>query len=134
MSEIMFVCLLNADLSPVAAAFFNKHKTRPDITATSAGIDPVRRIPSVIREIMFEIGVDLFGIIPRKMPRGLREACHTVVTMEYGNEMGLYMFGSNVKVLYWVFTEPKDFSVEEARVVRDTIERKVKDFIAANDY
>ncbi|KAF9097943.1 hypothetical protein BGX29_007856 [Mortierella sp. GBA35] len=133
MSDIMFLCLHNADLSQVAAAFFNKHKTRMDIRGRSAGIYPAVEIPALVREIMSEIGIDLSGITPVQISSAeLKTNIRMLVTMEYDCILGF--FPKDVNTMPWIFEDPKDFSIEEARIVRDEIERKVKDLIVANNY
>ncbi|KAF9084954.1 hypothetical protein BGX23_010079 [Mortierella sp. AD031] len=117
MDEVMFVCLHNADLSQVAAAFFNRHKTRKDMKGTSSGICPARKIPAIVLETMSEVDIDLSGITPKEFPFGRNTIAGTIVMMSYSGEL-----------------ESNKSSVKELRVVRDEIEKRVKELIAENNY
>ncbi|KAF9096196.1 hypothetical protein BGX29_008675 [Mortierella sp. GBA35] len=134
MDEVMFVCLHNADLSQVAAAFFNRHKTRKDMKGTSSGICPARKIPAIVLETMSEVDIDLSGITPKEFPFGRNTIAGTIVMMSYSGELGLCVF--DIKMYRWDFTHPESnkSSVKELRVVRDEIEKRVKELIAENNY
>ncbi|KAF9093337.1 hypothetical protein BGX23_003409 [Mortierella sp. AD031] len=127
----MFACIHNAGRSQMAAAFFNKHKTRNDIKGISAGTNPASEVHGVVREIMSEVGIDLSNITPVKLTTELAKTVSTIVTMGCG-ETCPYVPG--VKIVDWAVTDPKNKSVEEARVIRDEIEQRIKDFIAENKY
>ncbi|KAF9084958.1 hypothetical protein BGX23_010083 [Mortierella sp. AD031] len=142
MSDVVFECLLHRDLAPMAAAFFNRHKTRADVTGTAItttgeDVSP-SEIPLIVHEVMSEVGiVGLSGIInPRNHSLESRGVVRLerFVLMEYGDEMGIYDFSNDFKADLWIFVEPKDFSVEETRVVRDEVEQQVKDLIADYGY
>ncbi|KAF9096201.1 hypothetical protein BGX29_008680 [Mortierella sp. GBA35] len=132
MPDIMFVSINNAGLSPMAAVFFNRHKTRANISATSAGIYPIPKIHRVVREVISEVGIDLFNVTPVKKTLEMNQTVDTVVTMAYGVKMGLYM--SDIEMVYWVFTGPMDKAVEEIRILQDEVEQRVKEFIVENQY
>jgi protein-tyrosine-phosphatase len=115
----------------MAAAFFNKHKTQPSIKGISAGTNPGSEVHPVVREIMLEIGIDLSNITPVKLTTELAQTVSTIVTMGCG-ETCPYVPG--VKIIDWKIEDPKHKSVEEARVIRDEIEQRIKDFITENNY
>jgi protein-tyrosine-phosphatase len=131
MSDIMFACIHNAGRSQMAAAFFNKHKTNPTIKGISAGTNPATEVHPVVREIMMEVGIDLANITPVKLTTELAHTVSTIVTMGCGETCPIV---PGVKIIDWAITDPKNKPVEEARVIRDEIEQRIKDFIAENNY
>ncbi|KAG0277777.1 hypothetical protein BGZ95_005361 [Linnemannia exigua] len=131
MSDIMFACIHNAGRSQMAAAFFNKHKTNPSIKGISAGTNPATEVHPVVREIMLEVGIDLTNITPVKLTTELAQTVSTIVTMGCGETCP---FVPGVKIVDWAVTDPKNKPVEEARVIRDEIEQRIKGFVAENKY
>ncbi|KAF8946976.1 hypothetical protein BGZ47_010734 [Haplosporangium gracile] len=131
MSDIMFACVHNAGRSQMAAAFFNRHKTHPSIRGISAGTNPATEVHPVVREIMSEIGIDLTNITPVKLTTELAQTVSTIVTMGCGETCP---FVPGVKIIDWAIEDPKSKSVEEARVIRDAIEQRIKMFISENNY
>ncbi|KAG0029622.1 hypothetical protein BGZ81_003590 [Podila clonocystis] len=131
MSDIMFACVHNAGRSQMAAAFFNKHKTRDTVKGISAGTNPASEVHPVVRDIMLEVGIDLSNITPVKLTPELAKTVSTIVTMGCG-ETCPYVPG--VQIIDWKITDPKNKPLEEARVIRDEIENRIKAFIAENNY
>ncbi|KAF9139246.1 hypothetical protein BG015_002124 [Linnemannia schmuckeri] len=130
----MFICPHNAGKSQMAQAFFNNYKTQPSssLKAISAGTTPSSSIHPTVREIMLEKGFDLTNVVPIKLTVELVQTVGTIVTIGCAPDALPHVDG--VEIVEWVLKEPKDRSVEEARLVRDEIEQRVKDFIAQNNY
>ncbi|KAG0325632.1 hypothetical protein BG000_001731 [Podila horticola] len=131
MSDIMFACVHNAGRSQMAAAFFNKHRTQDSVKGISAGTNPASEVHPVVREIMLEVGIDLSNITPVKLTPELAKTVSTIVTMGCG-EACPHVPG--VQIVDWAITDPKNKPVDEARVIRDEIENRIKVFIAENNY
>ncbi|KAF9175083.1 hypothetical protein BGX21_001071 [Mortierella sp. AD011] len=131
MADIMFACVHNAGRSQMAAAFFNKHRTRDGINGISAGTNPASEIHGVVCQIMLEKGIDLSHIKPVKLTPELAQTCSTIVTMGCGEACP---FVPGIKVIDWQITDPKDKSLDEARKIRNEIEIKIKVFITENNY
>ncbi|KAF9111249.1 hypothetical protein BGX27_005196 [Mortierella sp. AM989] len=131
MADIMFACVHNAGRSQMAAAFFNKHRTQDAVKGISAGTNPASEVHGVVREIMLEVGIDLSNITPIKLTPELAKTVSTIITMGCG-ETCPYVPG--VKIVDWAITDPKNKPIDEARVIRDEIENKIKVFIAENNY
>lgn len=131
MSDIMFACVHNAGRSQMAAAFFNKHRTQDSVKGISAGTNPASEVHPVVQEIMLEVGIDLSNITPVKLTPELAKTVSTIVTMGCG-EACPYVPG--VQIVDWAITDPKNKPVDEARVIRDEIENRIKVFIAENNY
>ncbi|KAF8976355.1 hypothetical protein BGZ46_008330 [Entomortierella lignicola] len=131
MTVILFACIHNAGRSQMAAAFFNKHSTQKGIKGISAGTNPASEVHKVVREIMLEVGIDLSQIKPVKLTPELAQTVTTIVTMGCG-ETCPHVPG--VKVIDWQITDPKNKPIDEAREIRDEIEKKIKMFIKENNY
>ncbi|KAF9332468.1 hypothetical protein BG006_004642 [Podila minutissima] len=131
MSDVMFACVHNAGRSQMAAAFFNKHRTQDTVKGISAGTNPASEVHPVVREIMLEVGIDLSNITPVKLTPELAKTASTIVTMGCG-ETCPYVPG--VQIIDWGITDPKNKPVDEARVIRDEIENRIKAFITENNY
>ncbi|KAF9126319.1 hypothetical protein BGW39_006716 [Mortierella sp. 14UC] len=129
MSSIMFACINNTGRSQMAVAFFNRHKTNPAIKGISAGTNPATEVHPVVHDIILEVGIGLTNIIPVKLTAELAQTVSTIVTMGCGE---MCPFIPSVKILDWVVTDPKNKPVEVARVIRDEIEQRIKDFVAEN--
>ena len=115
----------------MAAAFFNKHRTQDTVKGISAGTNPASEVHGVVREIMLEVGIDLSNITPVKLTPELAGTVCTIVTMGCGETCP---FVPGVKILDWSITDPKNKPIDEARVIRDEIENKIKAFISENNY
>ncbi|KAG0038565.1 hypothetical protein BGZ82_011611 [Podila clonocystis] len=131
MSDIMFACVHNAGRSQMAAAFFNKHKSQDTVKGISAGTNPASEVHPVVREIMLEVGIDLSNITPVKLTPELAKTVSTIVTMGCG-ETCPYVPG--VQIVDWNITDPKNKPLDEARVIRDEIESRIKAFVTENNY
>ncbi|KAF9308510.1 hypothetical protein BG003_010989 [Podila horticola] len=127
----MFACVHNAGRSQMAAAFFNNHRTQDSVKGISAGTNPASEVHPVVREIMLEVGIDLSNITPVKLTPELAKTVSMIVTMGCG-EACPYVPG--IQIVDWAITDPKNKPVDEARVIRDEIENRIKVFIAENNY
>jgi arsenate reductase (thioredoxin) len=121
MATALFVCLHNAGRSQMSATLFERaaggrHR------ALSAGTIPADRVHPEVVEVMREVGVDLSGRTPVKLTRELAEQADVVVTMGCGDECP-YVPGK--RYVDWDLEDPKGRPVDEVRVTRDDIARRV---------
>ncbi len=126
MARVLFVCLHNAGRSQMSEALFARaagedHETR------SAGTTPAERVHPEVVEAMAELGVDLSNRTPRRLSRADAEWADVVVTMGCGDECP-YIPGK--RYLDWDLPDPKSRPLEEVRVTREEIERRVGDLLA----
>jgi arsenate reductase (thioredoxin) len=129
MATVLFVCLHNAGRSQMSQALFERavggrHR------ALSAGTTPAERVHPEVVEAMAELGVDLAGRTPRLLTRELAEQADVVVTMGCGDECP-YIPGK--RYLDWELEDPTDRPLEEVRVTRDEIGRRVEGLVAELD-
>ena len=126
MARVLFVCLHNAGRSQMSEALFaraaaGRHEAR------SAGTTPGERVHPEVVEAMRELGVDLTDRIPHKLSSADAEWADVVVTMGCGDECP-YIPGK--RYLDWDLEDPKGRPIEEVRVTRNEIERRVVELIA----
>lgn len=135
MLKILFVCIHNSARSQMAEAFFNQYATGIDC-AESAGIKPGVLNSYVIRA-MGERGID----ISHNTTKGVfdlykegRTLSHVIAVCDEATQQ-CPIFPGVSNMLSWSFPDPSGFLgsdeeiMEQVRVVRDTIEAKVKEFI-----
>ena len=123
MAKVLFVCKQNAGRSQMSQALFQRvanghHESR------SAGTRPAEHVHPVVVDAMREQGIDLSARRPQKLTDDLAQWADVVVTMGCGDECP-YMPGK--KYIDWDLTDPDGKSLAEVRVIRDDINRRVKD-------
>jgi arsenate reductase (thioredoxin) len=129
MATALFVCLHNAGRSQMSAALFERaaggrHR------ALSAGTAPAERVHPEVVEAMRELGLDLEGRTPRRLTDELAMQADVVVTMGCGDECP-YVPGK--RYVDWDLPDPKGRPLDEVRVTRDEIARRVQELIAELD-
>jgi len=113
-----FICIGNAGRSQMAQAFYERRGGE----ARSAGSRPERELHREVVEAMSEIGVDLTGRSPKGIAPQDVEWAEIVVSMGCGDACPVLPGKSYVD---WELTDPAGASIEEVRVIRDEIERRV---------
>lgn len=126
---MLFVCLQNAGRSQISEALLSRaagarHEAR------SAGTRPASRLHPEVVEAMAELGIDLSGRTPRELERADAEWADVVVTMGCGDECP-YIPGK--RYLDWELEDPAGRPLDEVRVIRDEIERRVSSLIGELD-
>jgi arsenate reductase len=125
MARVLFVCLHNAGRSQMSEALFTR-AAADQHDARSAGTTPGDRVHPEVVEAMRELGVDLSNRTPRKLTTADAEWADVVVTMGCGDECP-YIPGK--RYLDWELEDPKGRPIEEVRLTRDEIERRVVELI-----
>jgi len=129
MATVLFVCLHNAGRSQMSQALFERaaggrHR------AMSAGTTPAERVHPEVVEAMQGTGIDVSGRTPRALTRELAERADVVVTMGCGDECP-YIPGK--RYLDWDLPDPQGRPLEEVRVTRDDIVRRVTELVEELD-
>lgn len=117
---MLFVCIGNACRSPMAAAFANRYGSDV-LTATSAGLSPIERIPAETVAVMSELDIDVSGHVPRHYDPLEAMKCDLVINMAGFNLPG----PSAREAVAWVVPDPYGRPVDAYRPVRDEIEQRV---------
>ena len=129
MAHALFVCLHNAGRSQMSQALFERAAGGRH-TAASAGTQPGDRVHPPVVDAMRELDIDLADRAPQALTRELAEQADVVVTMGCGDECP-YIPGK--RYIDWELQDPAALPLEEVRTIRDEIEAKVRDLVAALD-
>jgi arsenate reductase len=125
MAHVLFVCLHNAGRSQMSQALFERAAGGRH-TAASAGTTPGERVHPEVVQVMDELGIDLSDRVPRPLTTELAQEADVVVTMGCGDECP-YIPGK--RYIDWDLEDPKGRPVDEVRVTRDEIERRVEGLV-----
>jgi protein-tyrosine-phosphatase len=131
MSKVLFVCLHNAGRSQMSQALFEQAAAGRH-TAESAGseADPDGHVHPEVVTAMAELGIDVSARRPRRLTRELAERADVVVTMGCGDACP-YIPGK--RYIDWDLPDPKGRPLEEVRVTRNEIARRVDALLAELD-
>ena len=120
MANVLFLCIGNAGRSQMAHAFlerFGGHEVR------SAGSRAEQHLHLEVVEVMYELGYDLSGRVPRQLKPAADAAwADVVVTMGCGDVCPVLPGKSYVD---WGLEDPAFKSLERVRELRDEIELRV---------
>jgi protein-tyrosine-phosphatase len=125
--RLLFVCVENANRSQMAELFARIHGG-PGVEAFSAGRNPSGRVHPMAIEAMRELGYDL-GAHRSKDLNDLPDVEFDVVVT-----MGCDDTCPSVRSRRredWEIPDPRSLPAEEFRAVRDRIEAKVRELLAA---
>lgn len=126
---ILFVCVENAGRSQMAEGFFNKFAPE-GYKAISAGTKPVSQINPVAVDVMREVGIDISNQKSKDITEDLMRNSTKIVNMgcmEKGACPTLLLHN----VVDWKTEDPKGKSIEKTREIRDQIEQRVMELVAA---
>ena len=128
MATVLFVCLHNAGRSQMSAALFERAAAgRHQALSAGSEADPEGRVHPPVIEVMRELDIDLSDRRPRRLSRELAEQADVVVTMGCGDACP-YIPGK--RYVDWDLPDPRDRPLDEVRVTRDEIARRVERLVA----
>jgi arsenate reductase (thioredoxin) len=111
----------------MAAAFFNQLADPQNAAALSAGTEPGLRVHPEVQRVMEEVGVDLSNSRPQKLTQELAMNAQLLITMGCGDQCP-YVPG--LRRDDWPLQDPKGRPIEEVRLIRDDVRRRVQDLLA----
>lgn len=121
----MFVCIENAGRSQMAEAFATKY----GLDSQSAGTVPSRTVNPKVAKVMKEKGLDLSGSTPKVLSAAMVEKADLVITMGCSVEAVCprpILAKMQKKIVDWNLQDPKGKPIEQVRIIRDEIERRVR--------
>ena len=125
--KILFVCVENAGRSQIAEGYFRKYAPSRYMPM-SAGTQPVGKINPLVIEAMREVGIDISKQSSKLLSEDMIKQASKVVNMGcMDKESCPALFLNNP--INWAIPDPKDKSLDTVRVIRDEIEKKVKELI-----
>lgn len=110
----------------MSGAFFNRYADPSEARAISAGTQPADRVHPVVIEVMKEVGLDVSNVKPQKLTPELAQDAYLLVTMGCGDECP---FIPGLRRDDWPLPDPKGQSIDQVRMIRDEIEKRVKSLI-----
>jgi arsenate reductase len=131
MNTVIFACVHNAGRSQMAAAFFKLLADPSKAQAISAGTDPGPRVHPEVVTAMQEKGIDVSHAKPQRLTTELATGAQLLVTMGCGDACPVVPGLARDE---WPLSDPKGQSVERVREIRDDVERRVRDLLAANSW
>ena len=129
MEHVLFVCTHNAGRSQMAQALFAQ-AAHGRHTAASAGTDPADRVHPQVIEVMRELGIDLADRRPQLLTDELAQQADVVVTMGCGDQCP---FIPGKGYIDWKLDDPKGLPLDQVRVTRDEIARRVDELVPELD-
>ena len=120
--EVLFVCVHNAGRSQMAAALLDSH-AKGRVEVRSAGSTPADEINPAVVAAMEELGIDLSKEFPKPLTTDAVEAADVVVTMGCGDACPVF---PGKRYLDWDLPDPAGKTLEEIRIIRDEIDRRVR--------
>jgi arsenate reductase len=123
--EVFFLCVHNAGRSQMAAALMARHgKSR--VVVHSAGTDPAQHLNPAVVEAMAEVGIDISGQRPRPLTDEDAARADVIITMGCGDSCPVY---PGTRYLDWPLPDPAGKTLGEVRLIRDEIDRLVRDLV-----
>jgi len=120
--EVLFVCVHNAGRSQIAAALLERHAAGR-IRVRSAGTEPADRLDPAVVQSMAEIGIDMSAERPKLLREEVVRDAHAVITMGCGDSCPVF---PGIRYEDWELEDPAGKALEEVRVIRDEIDRRVQ--------
>ncbi|GAA3644626.1 hypothetical protein GCM10022200_30910 [Microbacterium awajiense] len=120
--EVLFVCVHNAGRSQLAAAIL-RHLAGDRVVVRTAGSQPAAEVRQTVVSALDEIGVPLGGEFPKPLTDEAVRAADVVVTMGCGDACPIY---PGRRYLDWELDDPHGRPLDEVRVIRDDIDRRVR--------
>lgn len=124
--DVVFVSLSGGGRGQIAAAL-TRHLSGNLVTVHSAGTSTQGDIDPAVEAVIAELGIDTSESFARPVSSDILGSADMVVTM--GHSVGAVELPEGIKRADWRVGDPVGASVEEARRVRDDIERRVRDLL-----
>ena len=124
--EVLFVCIHNAGRSQMAAALLD-HRAQGLVHVRSAGSEPVDQVNPAVVEAMRELGLDVSKEFPKPLTDEVVRAADVVITMGCGDACPVYL---GTRYLDWELDDPAGKSIDDVRLIRDDIDRRVHALLA----
>jgi len=121
----MLFCMQNAGRSQIAAAIA-AHLAPGKVHVRSAGSRPTGQIKPLAVQVLAERGIELTEAYPKPLSNDVLHAADVIVTMGCGDECP-YFPGKRYED--WDVFDPDKATLEQARDIRDDIQRRVTELL-----
>ena len=124
--KVVFVCRHNEGRSQLAAALLDHHaKGRVDVRST--GTEPTGRLNPVAVQSLAELGVTLSEPYPEPPSDELIRMADVVVNIGTANARPDI---AGARYLDWDLPDPAGMPIEEVRVLRDELDRRIRSLLS----
>ena len=123
--SVIFVCVHNAGRSQMSAGWA-RHLAGARLLVFSGGSAPAEAVNPRAVEAMAEVGIDISSAFPMSFTDEIVRASDVVVTMGCGDVCPYF---PNKRYLDWDLADPHAAALDEVRVVRDEIGRRVEQLL-----
>jgi arsenate reductase (thioredoxin) len=127
---VLFVGLGDSGRGQIAAALVTL-RSEGRVVAHSAGRSAAVNVDPAVVEVMQELAVDLTEAYAKPLSAEVLQGADVVVTM--GRSVGSVDIPEGTRHIDWRVGDPTGASVDEARRVRDDIDRRVLELLAELD-
>jgi arsenate reductase len=131
MNTVIFACVHNAGRSQMANAFFNLLANPAKARSISAGTDPGAHVHPEVVTAMREKGIDVSTAQPQRLTTGLATGAQLLITMGCGDACPVV---PGLERVDWPLSDPKGQPVARVREIRDEIEGRVRQLLAAKGW
>ena len=125
--KVLFVCVENAGRSQMAEAFFKKYAPK-SFQVFSAGTKPAVQLNPVVVQAMKQVGIELSGTPKILNNQHVLPFVRTINMGCMDKESCPALFVDDIDD--WDIPDPKGKPLHEVKILRDQIERKVKELVA----
>ena len=123
---VLFVCIHNAGRSQMAAGYM-RALSGGAVEVRSGGSEPGDQINPTAIAAMAEEGIDISAAIPQLMTTEQVRDSDVVITMGCGDVCPIF---PGKRYEDWELDDPAGKSLDEVRVIRDDIRRRVQTLVA----
>lgn len=123
--SVLFLCVHNAGRSQMAAGWM-RHLAGDQVDVFSGGSEPAAGLNQAAVTAMAEKGIDISNELPQPWADEIVRAADVIVTMGCGDACPVY---PGKRYVDWELDDPAGRPIEEVRLIRDDLERRVRELI-----
>ena len=124
--SVLFLCVHNAGRSQIGAGWM-RSLGEEAVQVYSAGSEPADQINPMAAKAMTEVGIDITDQQPKKWIDDMVREVDVIISMGCGDTCPVY---PGKRYIDWEIDDPAGQEIETIRVVRDQIERYVRELLA----
>ena len=124
--SVLFVCIHNAGRSQMAAAYLH-HLSGGAVEVRSAGSAPADQVNPSAVAAMAEHGIDITAQTPKILTAEAVQDSDVVITMGCGDTCPIF---PGKRYEDWELDDPAGKGLDQIRLIRDEIDRRVQALIA----
>ncbi|MFL3017266.1 MAG: arsenate reductase ArsC [Acidimicrobiales bacterium] len=124
--SVLFLCVHNAGRSQIGAGWM-RSLGEEAVQVYSAGSAPADRINPLAVDAMAEVGIDITNQQPKKWTDDMVQEVDVIISMGCGDTCPVY---PGKRYIDWEIDDPAGQEIETVRIVRDQIERHVRELLA----